>query len=98
MLLMLGRFFYSKVKSGRVQKLALAVVPNWAALVKMTSNRLIIRACALRSLIKSLVLGAFPQEERSELLQLLLGDDTTPADAQGDSSDSSMGSGNGSNG
>jgi hypothetical protein len=42
------RFVYRKVKSGLVQKLALAVVLNWAALVTMTSNRLIIRACALR--------------------------------------------------
>jgi hypothetical protein len=65
MLLMLGKFVYSKVKSGLVQKLALAAVLNWAALVTMTSNRLIIRACALRSLSKSLVLGAFAQEERS---------------------------------
>jgi hypothetical protein len=51
----------------------------------------------LRSLSKSLVLGAFAQEERSLLLKLLLDDDATPADAQGDSSDSSKGSGNGSN-
>jgi hypothetical protein len=45
MLLMLGRFVCSKVKSGLVQKLALAVVLNWAALVTMTmtSNLLIIR-------------------------------------------------------
>jgi hypothetical protein len=53
MMLMLGRFVYSKLKSGLAQKLALAVV----------LNRLIIRACALRSLSKSLVLGAFAQEE-----------------------------------
>jgi hypothetical protein len=51
----------------------------------------------LRSLSKSLVLGAFAQEKRSQLLQLLLDDDAKPADAQGDSSDSSKGSGNGSN-
>jgi hypothetical protein len=51
----------------------------------------------LRSLSKSFVLGAFAQEERSQLLQLLLDDDAKPADAQGDSSDSSKGSGNGSN-
>jgi hypothetical protein len=93
----LGRFVYSKLKSGLVQKLALAVVLNWAALVTITSNRLIIQACALRSLSKSLVLGAFAPEERSKLLQLLLDDDAKPADAQGDSSDSSKGSGNGSN-
>jgi hypothetical protein len=30
-MLMLGRFVYSKSKSGPVQKLALAVVLNWAA-------------------------------------------------------------------
>jgi hypothetical protein len=40
---------------------------------------------------------AFSQEERSQKLQLLLDDDAKPADAQGDSSDSSKGSGNGSN-
>jgi hypothetical protein len=66
MLLMLGRFVYSKVKSGLVQKLALAVVLNWADLVTMTSNHMIIRACALRSLSKSLVLRAFAQEEGSQ--------------------------------
>jgi membrane-anchored glycerophosphoryl diester phosphodiesterase (GDPDase) len=66
MLLMLGRFVYSKVKSGLVQKLALAVVLIWAALVTMTSNRLIIRACALRSVSKSFVLRAFAQEEGSQ--------------------------------
>jgi hypothetical protein len=98
MLLMLVRFVYSKAKSGLVQKLALAVVLNWAALVTMTSNRLIVRACAMRSFRKSLVLGAFAQEERSQLLKLLLDDDAKPADAQGDSSDSSKGSGDGSNG
>jgi hypothetical protein len=92
MLLMLGRFVYSKVKSGLVQKLALEVLLNWAALVKMTSNRLIIRAFALQSLSKSFVLEAFAQEEGSQLLQLLLNDD-----AQDDSSDSSKGSGNDSN-
>jgi hypothetical protein len=59
MLLMLGRFVYSKLKSGLLQKLALAVVLKWAALVTMTSDCLVIRACALRSLSKSLVLGAF---------------------------------------
>jgi hypothetical protein len=58
MLLMLGSFVYSKLKSGLAQKLALAVVLIWAALVTMTSNHLIIRAFALRSLSKSLVLGA----------------------------------------
>jgi hypothetical protein len=73
------------------------VVLNWAALVTITSNRLNIRACALRSLSKSAVRGAFAQEERSQLLQLLLDDDAKPADAQGDSSDSGKGSGNGSN-
>jgi hypothetical protein len=97
MLLMLGRFVYSKLKSGLVQKLALAVVLNWAAQVTMTSNRLILQACALRSLSTRLVLVAFAQEERSHLLQLLLDDDAKPADAQGNSSDSSKGSGNGSN-
>jgi hypothetical protein len=49
MLLMFGRFVYSKLKSGPVQKLALSVLLNWAAQVTMTSNRLIIQACALRS-------------------------------------------------
>jgi hypothetical protein len=97
MLLMLGRFVYSKLKSGLVQKLAIAVVLNWAAQVTMTSNRLITHACALRSKSKSLVLGAFAQEERSQLLQLLLDDNAKAADAQGDSSDSSKGGGNGSN-
>jgi hypothetical protein len=58
-LFILGRLVYSKMKSGLVQKLAEAVVLNWAALVTMTSNRLIIRACAMRSISKSLVLGAF---------------------------------------
>jgi hypothetical protein len=96
MLLMLGKFVYSKLKSGPVQKLALAVVLDWAAQVTMTSNRLTIQACVLQSLSKGLVLGAFAQEERSELLQLLLDDDVKPADAQG--SDSSKGSGNRSNG
>jgi hypothetical protein len=96
MLLMLERFVYSKLKSGLVQKLALVVVLNWAAQVTMTSNRLIIRACALRNFSRSLVLSAFAQEERSQLLQLLLDDDAKPADAQGDSSDSGKGSGNGS--
>jgi hypothetical protein len=43
MLLMLERFVYSKLQSGLVQKLALAVVLNWAAQVTMTSNRLVIR-------------------------------------------------------
>jgi hypothetical protein len=95
-LLMLGRFVYSKAKAGLVQKGALAVVLNWAAPVTMTSNRWIIRACALRCSSKSLVLGAFAQEERSHLLQLLLDDDAKPADAQGDSSEISKGSGNGS--
>jgi hypothetical protein len=85
------------LKSGLVLKLAVAVVLNWAAQVVMKSNRLIFQACALRSLSKSLVLGAFAQEKRSQLLQLLLDDDAKPADAQGDSSDSSKGSGNGSN-
>jgi hypothetical protein len=47
MLLMLGRFVYSKLISGLVKKPALAVVLNWAALVTMTSNRLIFRGCAL---------------------------------------------------
>jgi hypothetical protein len=51
----------------------------------------------LRSSSKSLVLGVFAQEERSQLLQLLLDDAAKAADAQGDSSDSSKGSGNGSN-
>jgi hypothetical protein len=37
MLLMLGRFVYSKLKSGLVQKLALAVVLNWA-LIKFPSS------------------------------------------------------------
>jgi hypothetical protein len=83
------------VKSGLVQELVFAVVLNWTALVTMTSNRLIIRACALRSYSKSLVLGAFAQEEQSQLLQLLLGDDAKPTDAQGDSGDFSKGSGNG---
>jgi hypothetical protein len=73
------------------------VVLNWAAQVTMASNHLIIQTCALRSLSKSLVLGAFAQEERSQLLQLLLHDDAKPADAQGDISDSSKGTGNGSN-
>jgi hypothetical protein len=82
MLLMLRRFVNSKLKLDLVQKLALAVVLNWAAQV-------LIQACALRSLSKSLVLGAFAQEERSQLLQLLLDDDTKSADAQGDISDSS---------
>jgi hypothetical protein len=63
---MLGKFVYSKFKSGLVQKLAFAVVLNWAAQVTMTSNRLIIQACALRSISKSLVLRAFAQEERSQ--------------------------------
>jgi hypothetical protein len=85
MLLMLGRFVYSKLKSILVKELALAVVLNWAAQVTMTSNRLTIRAFALQSVSKSLVLGAFAQEERSQLLQLLLDDDAKPADAQGDS-------------
>jgi hypothetical protein len=49
------------------------------------------------NLSKSLVLGAFAQEERSQLLQLLLDDDAKPTDAQGDRNDSSKGSGNGSN-
>jgi hypothetical protein len=66
LLLKLGRFVYSKLKSGLVQKLALAVVLNWAAQVAMISNRLIIEACASRSLSKSLVLRAFAQEERSQ--------------------------------
>jgi hypothetical protein len=61
------------------------------------TESLIIPAFALRSLSKSLFLGAFAQEERSELLQLHLDDDAKPADAQGDSSDSSKGSGNDSN-
>jgi hypothetical protein len=91
---MLGRFVYSKLKSGLVPKLALAVVLNWAAQVTMTSNRLIIQACALRSLRKSLILGAITQEERSQLLQMLLDDEAKPADAQGDNSDSSKASGN----
>jgi hypothetical protein len=52
--------------------------------------------CAMWSMSKSLVLGAFAREERSQLLQLLLDDDAKPADAQGDGSNSSMGSGNGS--
>jgi hypothetical protein len=86
MLLMPRRFVDSRLKSGLEQKLALAVVLYWAALVTVTSNRLIIRACALRSLSKSLVLGAFAQAERSQLLQLLLEDNAKPADAQGDSS------------
>jgi hypothetical protein len=94
---MLGGFVYSKLKSGLVQKQALAVVLNWAAQVTTTSNRLIIRECALRSSSKSPILGAFAQEERSQLLQQLLDDDAKPADAQGDMSDSSKGSGNGSN-
>jgi hypothetical protein len=38
------------VKSGRLQKLALAVLLNWAALITMTSNSLAIRACALQKL------------------------------------------------
>jgi hypothetical protein len=46
---MLGSFVNSKVKSGAVQELALAVVLNRAALVTMTLNRLVIRARALRS-------------------------------------------------
>jgi hypothetical protein len=96
MLLMLRRFVNSKLKSGLVQKLALAVVLNWAAQVTITSKRLIIQACALRSLSKSLVLGAFAQDERSRLLQLLLDEDAKPADAQGDSSDSRKGRRNGS--
>jgi hypothetical protein len=96
MQLMLGRFVYSKVELGHVQKLALAVVLNWAALVTTISNRLVIRAWALRSLSKNLVLRAFAQEERSQYLQLQLDDDAKIADAQGDSSDSSKGSGNGS--
>jgi hypothetical protein len=95
MLLMLGRFVYGKVKSGRVQKPALAVVQKWAVLVTISWNCLIIRACALRSLSKSLVLRALTQEERSQFLQLQLDDDTKPADAQGNRSDSSKGSGNG---
>jgi hypothetical protein len=82
MLLMLGRFVYSRLKSGLVQKLVTAVVLNWAALVTMASNRLIIRRCKLRSLSESLVLEAFAQEE----LQLLLDDDAESADAQGNSS------------
>jgi hypothetical protein len=49
MLLMRGSFVNSKVKSGRVQELSLAVVLNRAALVTMTLNRLVIRARALRS-------------------------------------------------
>jgi hypothetical protein len=77
--------------------LALAVVLNWAAQVTAASNRLIIKACALRSFSTSLVLGAFAQEERSQLLQLLPDDDAKHTDAQGDSSDSSKGSGNVSN-
>jgi hypothetical protein len=76
-----------------VQKLASAVVLNWAALGTMTSNRLLIRARASRSLNKSLVLGAFAPEEGSQLLQLMLDDDAKSADAQVDSSSYSKGSG-----
>jgi hypothetical protein len=96
MLLIPGWSVYSKLKSGPVKKPAFAVVQNWAAQVTMTSNHLIIQACALRSLSKCLVLGVFAQEERSELLQLILDEDAKPPDALGDSSDSSKGSGNGS--
>jgi hypothetical protein len=85
-----------QVEIGPGEELALAVVLNWAAQVTMTSNRLVIQARALRSLSKTLVLGAFAQEERSQSLQLLFDEDAKPADAQGDSSDSSKGSGNGS--
>jgi hypothetical protein len=56
-MLVLGRFVYSKVKSGLVQKVALAVVLNWAAQVTMTSNRLIIRSC---------VMWGFKHEPRSQ--------------------------------
>jgi hypothetical protein len=52
------------VKLDLVLELALAVVLNRTAPVTMTSNRLIIRAYALRNLNKSLVLGPFAQEER----------------------------------
>jgi hypothetical protein len=54
------------------------------------------QASALRSVSKWLLLGAFAQEERSQILKLLLDDAAKPADAQGDSSDPSKGSGNGS--
>jgi hypothetical protein len=47
MLLMLRGFAYSSFTFGLVQKLALAVVLKWTAQVTMTSNRLVIRACAL---------------------------------------------------
>jgi hypothetical protein len=83
MLLMLGTFVYSKVKSGLVQKLALAVVLNWAALATMPSNRPIIKTCALRSSNKSLVLGAFAQEERSRTYCSCSTTTPKPADAQG---------------
>jgi hypothetical protein len=48
MLLMLGSFVHSKVKSGLMQEQAIAVVLNWVTRVTMTSNRFMIRVCAQR--------------------------------------------------
>jgi hypothetical protein len=60
---MRGSFVYRKVKSGLVQELTSALVLYRAAPVTMTSSRLTTPAFASRSLSKSVVLGAFAQDE-----------------------------------